>query len=309
MGGEISHPWQTFSGALDNFEHPHADSCLENECKHEGYKWLIIIGRDCSDTPYVTTGANNCITDARVLLHMVFSEQDAIVRFHSIWVEAMVCEFGEINCGIYRGGGHLDTGKLNIPRGTYIPLAWNHEPLAWLDEVAEAQPYRIHGEPGASPLDSWNTEGNQYNYLSTDPEGDFRLRVGAGVHVRDGWGGVSPADPDILLDCPDFQCNQNNSEAALFRVWVTVPEALDGSQYDQDGLENGRFVGSGYTNRYGDIVQDCTEIGLDCIPFESTGVPLGRSRFRGELNNTNVDYDISPFWPDGSRDWWIKYPN
>lgn len=309
MNGEISHPWQTFSGALDEFEHPHGGSCMENDCKHEGYKWLIVENRDCSDTPYVTTGANNCITDARVLLHMVFSEVDAVVRFHSIWLEARVCNFGELNCGIYRGGGHLDTGKLNIPRGTYIPLAWNNEPLAWMNEVPEAQPYRIHCAVGGNCLDSWNTEGNQYNYLPTDENGDFRLRVGVGVHVNDGWGGVNPVDSDIYLDCPDFQCDNNNSEAAMFRVWVTIPTALDGSQYDTDGQVNGFFSGSGYTNRYGDIVEGCTEIGLDCIPFESLEVATRRSRFRGELNNTNVEYDISPFFDDGTRDWWIEYPN
>lgn len=303
-GGEISYPWQTFQGAGDHFEMPHEGSCLENECKHVGYKWMVLQNGSCdANDEYVTTGANHCIINARVQAHMIFSQQDALVRFHSVWVEAQVCEFGGINCGIYRGGGHLDMGRLNIPRGTYVPLP--NDPAAFAELAAEKQPYRIHGAPGERPLDSWQSEGNQYNYLDGVP----RLMVGFGVHVSDGWGGVDPAHPDVIdLVCPDFQCNHNNSEAAMFRVWVTIPPAFDGSQWDTDPRP-GFFSYTGYTNRYGDIAENCTAVGLDCVPVEIIGVPIGRSRFRGELTTTNVEYDTSPYWPDGTRDWWIEYPN
>lgn len=306
---EISHPWQTFSGALDQFEQPNTGSCLENDCKHEGYKWLVVLNRGCQNTPYVMNGANNCIINARVLAHMIFSEVDAVVRFHSVVVQAEVCNFGGINCGTFHGGGHLDMGKLNIPRGTYVPIGVNHEPSDWMTENAETQPYKIHGHPGTNVLDSWQSEGNQYNYTEADPDGSYRLRVGFAVHVNDAWGGVNIQDPDVVLDCPDFQCSNNNSEAALFRVWVIIPEPLDGSEYDEDGEVNGYFTSQGYTNRYGDIVEDCTAVSLDCVPYNAQAVPVKKSRFRGEFNTTNVEYDTSPFWEDGTRDWWIEYPN
>ncbi|RMG92311.1 MAG: hypothetical protein D6706_16985 [Chloroflexi bacterium] len=302
-GGEISYPWQTFSGAGANFEQPAPDACLENDCKHAGYKWLIVRDANCdADSTFVTNGANNCITDARVQMHGIFAQPGALTRFHSVWIEARVCQFGGKVCGIYRGGGHLDLGRLNIPRGIYVPLPG--DPPEFAASPPEKQPYRIHGAPGDRVLDSWQSEGNQFNLIPGVP----RLMVGYGVHVRDGWGGVDPAnESQIDLACPDFQCERNASEAALFRVWVTIPRELDGSQWDSDARA-GFFSFTGFTNRYGDIVTGCTEPGLDCVPVEAIGVPIGRSRYRSSLAS-NIDYDISPFWPDGTRDWWIEYPN
>lgn len=304
LGGEISHAWQTWAGAGANFEVPPPNAMFENDHKHEGSKWLILQGADC----VFTQGSANCIINARVLAHMAFSQMDFLVRFHSVAGEFESCNTaGE--CGVARCGGHLDTGKLNVERGVYVALPG--DPAVWASEDAERQPYRIHfpitNPPGG--LDSWQSEGNQYNYLPSDPLGNLRIRCGYGVHVSDAWGGVSVDDPAIThLYCPDYQCDSNNSTASFFRAWVTLPLALDGSVFDEDGVKNGLFTFHGYTNRYGDIVSGCEVTAVDCIPTMLEHFPIARSEFRGSVEDM-VEYDIPVYFPNGDRYYLIKYPN
>jgi len=265
------------------------------------------------------------ITDARVQYHQIGGQMGALTRFHSIWLEARSCYKGEINesaCGIYRGGGWLDLGRLNFPeRGIYAPLPG--DPAAFADTPAELEPYRIHAV-GKNSLDSWQSEGNQYNYLSSDPTGAYRIRVGYGIHFSQGES-PSETDPakfatpmDQKFWCLDtttnvFTCNNNNSSAALFRTWVSNPTVLDGSRFDEDGVRNEYFTFHGFTNRYGDINENCSGIGLDCVPAVAEHFPVGgcsnvtgicKSAYRGSATQDEYDADSAP---NGVH--WIGYPN
>lgn len=324
---EISHPWATFSGAGANFEKYDSSKCKENDCKHAGYKWLYFKDRTGED--YIKGAlllGTHALTDARVQYHHVGGQADSLVRFHSLWVEAKGCYQGKVSsstCGVYRGGGWIDMGRLNHPdRGDYAPLPG--DPAAFKETNAELEPYRIHAD-GNNSLDSWQSRGNKYNFLSTDPTGKYRIRVGFGAHFIVG---ESPSETDPAnfsnpginqkFHCLDeatgtFTCDNNNSAAALFRTWVGIPNALDGSKYDEDKKANGYFTFHGYTNRYGDIVEGCTKVGLDCVPAEAENFPVGGCRskdeicfaaYRGSVETDTYDGDIAP---EGTH--WIKYPN
>lgn len=325
-GGEISYPWQTFTGAGDGHEHPGPESAMENQGKHNGYSWLTVRDFPCAaNIPGILNGAQNCITDARLQFHAHLTQVDALVRFHSVWLEAIVCNVGVSgpeNCGIYRGGGHLDLGRLNLPRGTCYQLP-NDPSLFCNDGLApEREPYRIH-TPCDNPvfgLDSWQSEGND-TYVITDT---LALSVGYGVHFDDPWGCTNPEmQGNPLLPenvaLTDFicygesGCNFNSSEMALFRLWVRIPDGFDGSQFDTDPRE-GYFSYSGYTDRYGVPVTGCTEPGLDCVPIEAVGVPVGTSRLRANnlILNQDFDYHICNGAicdePDAPSVDWIEYP-
>jgi len=335
-GGELSYPWETFAGAYDSLESYEPGTCTENECKHEGYHWLYFRDRTSQEN---INGAlllgQHVVTDARVQYHQIGGQLGALTRFHSVWVEARACRNGEVSnqtCGIFRGGGWLDLGRLNYPdRGIYYPLPG--DPAVFGDAAIsgppEAEPYRIHAV-GSGSLDSWQSEGNQYNYLPSDPTGDFRLRVGYGIHFPDSPGETDPTNygnssANQQFWCYDeatnlYTCEFNNSSAALFRLWVTIPSSLDGSKYDEDGQANGYFTFHGYTNRYGDIVEGCSAPGLDCVPTEAENFPVGgcgqpdglcKAAYRGSLDQDLFEADLAPLINErtGERDWWIKYPN
>jgi len=319
MQGELSPPWQTFAGANDNLESYVEGTCTENECKHEGYGGFVILNRgdvvDRDDT--LTLNRTAYIVHGRGVYHAVGGNVGAHTRFHSLTYEGIACVAnvtlelgpdGETNgrmindafvpltvatlsdfpgCGYWQQGGWLDFGRLNYPRrGVHAPLP-NDTNLAEClgDSPVEAAPYRIHAT-GQNSLDSWQSEGNVCNYPPGTP--DFRLQMGIGLHFPQGEspGETVPSDAtSIPLWCVDeqgfFTCDNDNSASAPFRLWVTVPTAVDGSRHDKDGLVNGFFDFSGYVNRYGDIVDGCTDVGLDCIPTTYRNMPVTRSGYRG----------------------------
>ena len=358
IGGDMSAPWQTFAGANDAFQTYVEGTCTENSCKHEGYGGFVILNRgdvvDRDDTLILNRTA--FIVHARGIYHAVGGNLGANTRFHSLTYEGIACDAavtlevgpdGETNgrtingvfvpitvdtidqfpgCGYWQQGGWLDFGRLNYPRrGEYAPLASDTNLVACLGAApVEAAPYRIHAT-GQNSLDSWQSEGNVCNYLPSDPSGDYRLQMGIGLHfpLGESPGETVPGDTSVNpLWCVDangfFTCDNDFSASAPFRLWVTVPTAVDGSQYDEDGQRNGFFTFNGHVNRYGDIVEGCTEAGLDCIPTTYKNMPVTRSGYRGSASEDCYDSMMvgggdgtcagpDNLLPAGERA--LKYPN
>lgn len=251
-------------------------------------------------------------------------------------------------CGYGSGGGWLDFGRLNWPaRGDYYELPGDNPEF---DNFAvygppEAAPYRIHPNNSQNSLDSWQSEGNVFNCLDDDPDCNGRLWIGYGLHMLQGESigmtdptnaTVPAAERETHFWCVDpetqlFNCDPERSPAgndntaqALFRAWIAVPTALDGSVYDEDGQRNGAFTFHGYTNRYGDVVDGCTQPGLDCVPANFEQFPVGncsqshcKAAYRGStgrdgwdalsVDGTPIQDGGTPLIPDGER--WLKYPN
>jgi hypothetical protein len=358
IGGDLSPAWQTFAGANDSSEEYIEDTCTEDGCKHEGYGGFLILNRgepaDRDDTLLLNRTA--FIVHGRGVYHAVGGAVGAHTRFHSLTYEGVSCladvtlelgPDGETNgrtingefvpitrftidefpgCGYWQQGGWLDFGRLNYPRrGEHAPLGNDTNLVGCLGaSPVEAAPYRIHAT-GQNSLDSWQSEGNVCNYLASDPNGDFRLQMGIGLHFPQGEspGETVPSDPtSVPLWCVDdqgfFTCDNDFSAAAPFRLWVTVPDAVDGSRFDEDGQANGFFTFHGHTSRYGDIVEGCAEAGLDCVPTTYESMPVTRSGYRGSATEDCYDSMMvgggdgtcngpDDLLPAGERA--LKYPN
>lgn len=382
-GGELSYPWQTYAGAGESFEAYQPGTATENAAKHEGYGWHYFRnGLEVCDQSLLL--GSQCFDSFRTEFHQVGGEVGALTRFHSVYTEGIACTpegaakmqfnsganaYGRtingqfrpltrdnINqfptefagCGFGSGGGWLDFGRLNWPeRGILQPLPTDNAQFANFAQFGppEAAPYRIHPNNSPNSLDSWQSEGNVFNCLSSDPGCQQRLMVGYGLHMLQGEsiGMTNPANASVPAServthfwCVDpttqlFNCNaqtnpggNDNTAQALFRAWIAVPSNLDGSQYDEDGTQNGAFTFHGYTNRYGDIVEGCSAPGLDCVPARFEQFPLGncgqtacKAAYRGgterdgwdalSVDGTPIQSGGTPLIPAGEL--WLKYPN
>lgn len=382
-GGELSYPWQTYAGAGEAFETYIDGTATENTAKHQGYGWHYFTnGLEICDQSLIL--GSQCFDSFRAHIHQIGGEHGALTRFHSVYTEGIACTpegaakmqfnsganaYGRtingqfypltrdnINqfraefagCGFGSGGGWLDLGRLNWPeRGIYQPLPNDNPQFGNFAQFGppEAAPYRIHSNNNPNSLDSWQSEGNVFNCLNSDPNCEQRIMVGYGLHMLQGEsvGMTDPSNvtvPDSQRDthywCVDpetllFNCNpqtnpggNDNTAQALFRAWIAVPSALDGSQYDEDGARNGAFTFHGYTNRYGDVVDGCTAPSLDCVPVRFEQFPLNncgqtacKAAYRGSTDRDGWDalsVDGTPIQNGGiplipTGEFWLKYPN
>ncbi len=278
-GQEISYPWQTVS-------HHGA----ENEHKHEGYGWLVR-----RDMPCIPNGTGGCITDFRAQFHAIMAPMGATTRFHSFWMEARACRTDNpTQCGILRTGGWLDYGVLLID-GQHIPLPG--DPVGG-PFPAEHRPARLHCVENSHTCGAahgiWYSE--QYNPWTNEP-GSVLPQLA--LATDDAWGIVDPANPNAFEPfCPDAQCRYNNSVMEAHLLSFYLPLRLD---VDGDGIVN--F--SGYTDRWGKLMDTCTAPGPDCIPLEISNLPLGHYQYRDDTHGFKpVDHDVSP-----EGEFWIKFPN
>lgn len=382
-GAELSYPWQTYAGSGENFEAYVEGTATENSAKHEGYAWhQFTNGLEVCDQSLLL--GSQCFDSFRVQTHQIGGEMGALTRFHSVYTEGIACSpegaakmqfnsganaYGRtINgqffpltranitqfpaefagCGFGSGGGWLDFGRLNWPeRGILQPLPTDNAQFANFAQFGppEAAPYRIHPNNNPNSLDSWQSEGNVFNCLSSDPGCTQRIMVGYGLHILQGEsaGMTNPANASVPMHdrqthfwCVDpvtqlFNCNpqtnpggNDNTAQALFRAWIAVPSNLDGSQYDEDGARNGAFTFHGYTNRYGDVASGCTAPGLDCVPTRFEQFPVNncgqtacKAAYRGSterdawdalsVDGTPIQSGGTPLIPAGEL--WLKYPN
>jgi hypothetical protein len=271
-GGEISYPWQTFAGAHDHYPAPPAPGVYENELKHIGYSWMVRRNLNCPSEP--------CITDFRVQIHSLMGPVDAVIRFHSYWAEVRVRHSGG-QYGIIRRGGWMDFGHLEV-NGEHVPLPGD-------PATEDTGSRRLHGD---TPYATWY--GTNRN--------DF---IGVAVLTADAWAPVDAADPAHMgFFCPDFRCPQNYSTLEAHVVAVRTQRYgrnnnyLDGSPIDTD-LRTNYVAAAGYTDRYGNVVTNCSEPGLDCIPYEIINMPvLAFLQYRGDAR----EYDLSP-----PNQYWIRY--
>ncbi len=278
VGQSISYPWAT----------PH-----ENEAKHEGYKWEVKEHAGCV-IPEGKTGYDTCVTAWRIQFHAMGGPLEATAtRLHSFAAELRVCTKDGAQCGIVKTGGWADFGILEVPyKGAHVPLP--------VDPPAPEGGFNVHIPPyrGHPPLDgvpkapggtvpfTWNSD-SKYGYNQIF-EFDFK--------GFDDWQGIDPNDPGkFAFICPDYQCQYNHSQMGIYHLVVS-----DVLPANNNGLVN--FTG--YTDRFGNIVTGCNEIGLDCIPLLFESVPKGTAMMTIPPNESPIEYDTSP-----PGEWWIEYSN
>lgn len=302
-GGEISYPWQTHAGGGAHHSQPEPGA-LENILKHTGYNWIVRKSMPC----IAAAGASGCITDLRLQAHIIFSPVDAVVRFHSYWVEAKVCLVSDpADCGTIRTGGWLDYGRLAVstrnPNGSFttqfVPLASDPPPP---HDFSNRRLHPANSEAGTNPL-ATSSESFWYG-TRKKTEGMSPPALPATVHIAQGdiWQNINVITPTLTnLYCRD--CEFNGSTIQMHQLGFRVDQMLD-NIYDADG--NNRVDYNGYTDRFGVRSTTCTAVSLDCVPFILEDVPMASYSYRDEafgISPTANDYDVSP-----AGEHWITYP-
>lgn len=264
-GGELSYPWQTFRP-------PGGPGNMENDIKHEGYGWVV--RRDLPGN----------ITDFRLEQHGIMAPAGAQTRRHSFYLEARI-KNPDGSIGFVRTGGWSDFCQLvtndNFGNHTIVSRDGCTAP----DSFAAK---RLHSE--SNPGATWyNGQADNLHQFAT-----FVLRT------DDAWSPINPDNPaELNFFCPEYDCPNNSSTLQILDLVINIVPGSGGIHLDPD--YDGVLNYSGYTNRYGVVVEGCTEAGLDCVPLELENVTTNIFSFSGTEMR---EYDVSP---DG--EWWIEYPN
>jgi hypothetical protein len=284
-GGSVSYPWQT------------GDGHGENEHKHETYGWIVL--RDMppeaseSEDGIVSGTDTGFIKHFRMQGHFDLHAMGAPTRFHSAYIEVMVCyKARPDDCGIARFGGHVDYGELRVD-GNWIPLP--DDP----DEYDGVDPPAVPEKDYDNLIDkrAHSTEDNRVGW------------IGRFIHFGGEVTPVSYAGPNHRTMDAFGPINPDN----IHEVILTDPAVYNNSTHGLDFFvmrmrdwmadENGRINWFGYATRYGlEANPACTEPGLDCVPVSFENVPAMRGIF---IQPREIkEYDTSP--PGVS---WIEYPN
>lgn len=306
-GQEISYPWQTYSFAtpagvnLPMPTPPPADAgYLENNAKHNGYKWIV--RRDVPCIPFRTGAPNDgCYRAMRVLFHTLGTTADVTVRFHSFSIEALVEQGGKQ--GIVRTGGWMDTGHLGLlvdggsslicPTIATNPPTFKCPPAGRTDGNARnaystnvPSPHTPHANPGG-PV-NW--------YIN------FRGIAAAQPHVQD-FGPIDYFDPSKQLYYPE-KYKANNSAGGHENVFINTTFS-----WLTPFIQNGKITYSGYANRHGSNVTGCTTSSLDCVPVKVEGAPPAIFSAHPATSKTafyDTDHDVDSPVTGKSL---IQYPN
>ena len=285
-GGEISYPWETPG---------------ENEMKHGAYNWFVRVEDDC-----FSQFADGCIRAFRAQAHGVGAVQGDVVAFHSAWLEALVCSEAQPDeCGIIRGGGWQGPADLMID---YLKV---------LDREESVNRHFIsYFHTGDAHFTTWYNSVRS-NFIDVTMQFEDRWNAappGEGCAVVSGQVecAVLYSTEQQLLDATVWFCDEdgdgvpepedcpfNSSRRQIHLVGATFPGRYH-DRLDPDG--DGVSTFSGFTDRYGELVAGCTEVGLDCVPFRlesydgSPGVPVDVSYQR---RGDSREYDLC-FYEDGS---------
>lgn len=309
-GNSISYPWQTWFG-LDSDPLGPQGSPLENDFKHVGYKWLTEdLGDSCSESISIGTQTGACITAFRLQVHASGGAIGAPNRLHSFSAELRICTPDFAVCGIMRTGGHSDYGPLAIrhPGTTFTYLPDPDDPPEFVTHPKHTTPYRHH-----SSIDELGFDPDQviYNWKSGNKFG-WNQMISYAFSSFDDWQGLDPDDQTrVELLCPDFQCEKNHSQFVVYQISInssyTDRDQLDD---DLDGVVDGVINFSGFTDRQGWLVPDCSPMGPDCIPIILENVPIvgspdGVAIFKDQNHRRNAtEFDLSL-----PGEFWIESPN
>lgn len=260
--GSISYPWHTTD-----------ENSPVGLGHHHGYVWLYDHARDgCelfNNGGHLPTETINCITDVLIQIHTDGTQAHLRKRFHSHYVFMRVCDQATLTqCGIVATGGWVDYGILETPyKQAHCPLP-DFDPAVPEGYVFDLNqpPYRTSQVvwKGNKVVQFWS--GLRPNAIVADLYPDSpNYTVGVAWSTLDAWGIIDPAhcaDPayDVLGSTQGIS-GLNNS---LFQIWSV-------QLYEHPPAP---FVG--WTNRWGHIVEGCTEASTDCVPYIVTeGVPDG----------------------------------
>lgn len=275
-GQEISYPWET-----------HSMLGPENVAKHRVYDWEVVKVATCKPN-FSDYGLDAIRREAHD-----DGNSGAAVRFHSFFVQAQGCDPKDPNWhGKISMGGHLDTNHLEAPDGTHIPLPDDGP------NVSLGGSRRLHASSTA-PTGRNGDFTWYYNNCSTQKPNTLCVNTTGGVRKED-WGPINPANPYTPIRAGG-DLNGSYIEP-VHLLTFNLQGVMDGL----DGKQDGFITYTGFTDRYGNIVQSCGPVSADCIPLAIDHMKVGTYQFRADTNGLSVkEYDVAG--PTGKS--LIDFPN
>jgi len=283
---------------------------MENDFKHEGYRWFVFSGSDCSQTELAAFLRKNCVVAARVQLHVHFS-LDFHVRYHSYTLEfAVRGNVDDPNTqGIVRSMGWADHAALIAPPfPSRCFIEFNKEPQADIIPVpADRQFFPLPTDPNwagsdTRPFDEFRCHQRvPLQYVIQNPSGanpavveqmpfEWWLRTGDDLRVQvmiaNPPGGPTSAGASDVSYCQQAAaaaprttgtCRWTGSKAH-FNSGYILPVIYDtyyinGREVDlrDDPDGDGILSAKNWLTRWGDKATGCTAVGLDCLIREWSG--------------------------------------
>jgi hypothetical protein len=275
---DLSYPWETM---------------LENETKHTNYK-IIVRGTDAQPLkPWYTIGGQNYIKAFRGEYHLDGPKGFVMSEYHSFEFEAQICS-PDGNCGIARFGGVQDLGEriLTHDDGSFSCLAADpnipsNQGICGTESPKTLDAVRsMAGGPADSRTDeTWYSSSNTHH-----SKGGAAVDLDFGVILGNVW---SPIHLNSPMDAMSTDPAVRGDYQPHYSQMPLIPQNVDnwhhGTSVEVSALNmaiswlpqtNGRVTASGFTDRFGNVVQGCATMGPDCVPFQLINVPVGLEGFR-----------------------------
>lgn len=309
VGQELSYPWQTTK---------------ELEIKANGYKYFVNRNIECEfdfANELEVRSDVYCVRAFRIQYHD-HDVLDPLVRFHSFFAEVQICLRDNSVCWIVKSGGWSDFGFLMAPyKQRHIPLLGDP-----LNIDLNEEPYRAYNAVSFGGIDFLTRYRQPFRSCKLCPVNRNAINDSVSFWATDetwannnGWNKMVSYiywkyDTSVLIGdnaqpvliCPNYDCRFNDSNLTFYIVAASVPKTLD---VDGDGWVNGY---RGYTDRQGNLMFNCTSIGLDCVPYIIEGRARVGIGFWSDQDNLGysirqfdnsigpIDFDVSP-----GNEWWI----
>lgn len=285
---------------LGNVEvgHTNPSSAMENTHKHGGMKWDVML-----ENPHGCVAgfedARYCVESVAIQYHNFGNyavEMDA--RIHSVAGLLKVCNpANPSDCGYLYTVQHEEYGQRVTPyQGLVLPYPDNYlptyaspsGPYFTVDCVGTGFPVicreslsRIRG----SNLNTNSIWTSKPTGFGTRPAGSSLLRVL--FRVRDTYQVVDSSDSTypftFLFVCSNdggstyspSSCRHNNSTSTVHEVGGRIPSAWDNLVGFDTNPVVGRITAVGFTDRFGNLRDDCSSAGDGCFPLKMVDMFVG----------------------------------
>lgn len=287
---------------LGNVEvgHTNPSSAMENVMKHGGMKWDVML-----ENPHGCVGgfedARYCISSVVIQYHNFgpYSvEMEA--RIHSVAALIKVCNPTlPSDCGYLYSVQHEEYGQRVTPYqghvlpypDTFLPTYSSPSgPYFTVDCIGDGVLFGVVCR--ASIADIRNNGRNSNSIWTSKPTGfgarppsSFLVRVL--FRIRDVYQVVDSSDNvypfTFLFICSadggvtynSTRCRYNNSTSAIHEIGGRIPSAWDNLSGFDTNPAIGRITAVGFTDRFGNLRDDCVSAGGGCFPLKMVNMFVG----------------------------------
>lgn len=279
---EVGFAWETWAGASPGYPPKPADPTLtEGHLKHPGYKFDFYDFPPAQyGCPVAQTGTKSVPNAWLIERHSLGNKADFMARIHSVWAAVRFCIPGTQEEAFLYTGGWQDFGQRISPyQGNIFPIHGSPSPTY----PSPRSPYIAHACVNNAQCGGQNESNTSWISFAQMIPGHkllgYGFRSNDSQQKVDATNGFNTPDPTFVYLCADAQgnydpvgCMFNNSASHTYQLTGDIPAAYD----LLDGVDDDRVNYEGYTDRWGNIAQGCTEIALDCVPVKMVNLPVGK---------------------------------